>query len=37
MVFPDSRVIGYISIKFEKADNILVNIPVNGKIYQFGG
>lgn len=34
-VLPNSRIIGYVNIKYQKADGILVNIPLDGKIYQF--
>lgn len=34
-VMPSSRLIGFVNIKYEKADGITINIPVNGKIYQF--
>lgn len=34
-IFPSSRVIGYVNIKYEKADGLILNIPINGKIYQF--
>jgi len=36
-IYPSSRLIGYVNIKYEKATGILLNVPVNGKIYQFGG
>jgi hypothetical protein len=34
-VFPNSRIIGFINIKHEDADHILLNVPVNGKVYHF--
>jgi len=34
-VFPDSRLVGFINIKLQDADHILLNVPVNGKIYHF--
>jgi len=34
-VFPNSRLIGFINIKQENADHILLNVPVNGKVYHF--
>lgn len=36
-VFPSTRIIGYVNIKYQKANGIILNIPVNGKVYQFGG
>jgi hypothetical protein len=36
-IYPSTRLIGYINIKYDKATGILLNIPVNGKMYQFGG
>jgi hypothetical protein len=34
-IFPSSRIIGFVYIKYQKADGILLNIPVNGAVYQF--
>jgi hypothetical protein len=34
-LFPSSRIIGYINLKFEKFDGAMLNIPINGKVYQF--
>jgi len=34
-VFPSSRLIGFVNIKQEEADHILLNISVNGKVYHF--
>jgi hypothetical protein len=34
-VMPSSRLIGFVNIKYEKADGVLINVPVNGKVYQF--
>jgi len=34
-VFPNSRIIGFVNIKLEDADHILLNVPVNGKVYHF--
>jgi len=34
-VFPNSRLVGFVNIKLEKADHIYLNIPVNGKVYHF--
>jgi hypothetical protein len=34
-VMPNSRLIGFVNVKYEKADGILINIPVNGKVYQY--
>ncbi|MFP5080492.1 hypothetical protein [Pedobacter sp. JCM 36344] len=35
-VFPSTRIIGYVNIKYQKADGLILNIPINGKVYQFG-
>lgn len=35
-VFPSSRIIGFVNIKYQKADTFILNIPIKGKIYQFG-
>lgn len=34
-IFPNSRLVGFVNIKYEKADHILLNVPVNGKVYHF--
>ncbi len=34
-VFQNSRIVGFINIKFSDADHILLNVPVNGKMYHF--
>jgi len=34
-IFPNARLIGFMNIKFHDADHILVNVPVNGKVYHF--
>ena len=34
-IFPNSRLIGFINIKEEDADQIMINIPVDGKMYHF--
>ncbi|MES2063543.1 MAG: hypothetical protein V4456_16570 [Bacteroidota bacterium] len=34
-IFPYSRLVGFINIKYHKADHILLNVPVNGKVYHF--
>jgi len=34
-IFPNSRLVGFVNIKFEKADHIYLNVPVNGKVYHF--
>jgi len=34
-IMPNSRLIGFVNVKYENADAIVINIPVNGKIYQF--
>ncbi len=34
-IFPNSRLVGFVNIKFQKADHILLNVPVNGKVYHF--
>jgi len=34
-IFPNSRLVGFVNIKLEKADQILLNVPVNGKVYHF--
>jgi hypothetical protein len=34
-VFANSRLIGFVNIKLEAADHILINVPVNGKVYHF--
>lgn len=34
-IMPNSRLIGFVNMKYEKANVALVNIPVNGKVYQF--
>jgi hypothetical protein len=34
-IFPNSRLIGFVNIKFHDAEHILLNIPVNGKVYHF--
>jgi len=34
-VFPNSRLVGFVNIKYRKADHIFLNVPVNGKVYHF--
>jgi hypothetical protein len=34
-IFPNSRIVGFINIKQQAADHILLNVPVNGKVYHF--
>lgn len=34
-IMPKTRLIGYVNVKRSKIDNLVVNIPVNGKVYQF--
>jgi hypothetical protein len=34
-IFPYSRLVGFINIKYHKADHLLLNVPVNGKVYHF--
>jgi hypothetical protein len=34
-IFPNSRIVGFINIKYQDADHILLNVPVNGKVYHF--
>jgi hypothetical protein len=34
-IFPHSRLIGFINIKYKPSEHILVNVPVNGKVYHF--
>ena len=34
-VFPNARLVGFVNIKKEDADHILINVPVNGKVYHF--
>ncbi len=34
-VFQNSRVVGFINIKYSDADHMLLNVPVNGKVYHF--
>jgi hypothetical protein len=34
-IFSNSRLVGFVNIKYEKADHILLNIPVNGRVYHF--
>jgi len=34
-LFPNTRLVGFVNIKKEDADHIILNIPVNGKVYHF--
>ena len=34
-VFPNTRIVGFVNIKKEDADHIILNVPVNGKVYHF--
>jgi hypothetical protein len=34
-ILPNSRLIGFVNITYEKADRIYINIPVKGKVYHF--
>jgi hypothetical protein len=34
-IFPNSRLVGFVNIKFQNAQHILLNVPVNGKVYHF--
>jgi hypothetical protein len=34
-ILPNSRLVGFVNIKKEDADHIILNVPVNGKVYHF--
>lgn len=34
-IFPNSRLIGFVNIKYMDAEHIFLNVPVNGKVYHF--
>jgi len=34
-IMPNSRLIGFVNVKYEKAGAMVINVPVNGKVYQF--
>lgn len=34
-IMPNSRLIGFVNVKYQSAKYILINVPVDGKVYQF--
>jgi len=34
-ILPNSRLVGFVNIKKQDADHIILNVPVNGKVYHF--
>ncbi len=34
-IFPNMKLVGFVNIKYQKANHMLLNVPVNGKVYHF--
>jgi len=34
-IMTNSRLIGFVNVKYQESDHILINVPVNGKVYHF--